>query len=83
MKISAAGIEKAMAARLEFGCQGIRGVLSHSIHPISRSIVVEYDPEVLGDGLWGRLLELRRRPELAIQLLKELRSLLLPSAAAG
>ncbi|NLI81281.1 MAG: hypothetical protein GX443_06280 [Deltaproteobacteria bacterium] len=61
----------------------IPGLLGFRVKTLSRSVVVDYDHQVLPMGLWEKMDRFKRQPELEAELRRELGGLFAPELAKG
>jgi hypothetical protein len=81
LKVSRKGIDVARSkspSRLKENLHSIRGVKSFRFKLLSRSLVVDYDPEVLEGDLWEDLAKLEGDPVSAVKVSERVRALIEP-----
>jgi hypothetical protein len=76
LRLLPSGFKLAKNSNIGDFVNSIPGVLAVRVNTVAKSVVLEYDPEVLTSSVWKDLENIRESPELSNKVAAQLQSLL-------
>lgn len=75
IKILPSGFLMAQDMDVDEMTQRIPGILHIRVNPVARSLVIDYDKNLVPYDLWEKLKQLKRRPELEMEIRTRLQNM--------